>query len=264
MHKSNNNAVLNNVISQLNIFRYVNNPLLINNKKFDLRIYVYVPCLDPLTVYINKEGLVRFASLPYDNESLSNQYVHLTNYSINRYAEREGMAGGPVDKWTLAQFWKHLDSIGGDSEAMKKQIEVMVIKTLISCESYLRDHMKHNNIEMNTCHELFGFDILIDDDMRAHLLEVNISPSLQAHTEVDKRVKWPLVQDVLNMCRYPFPVPSKILDDSAGNATRHCDGNFTLACKEKMCNIIEDCKTNMVKFEIIDNKNIIKNITENI
>uniref|UniRef100_A0AC35FBA4 ATP-grasp domain-containing protein n=1 Tax=Panagrolaimus sp. PS1159 TaxID=55785 RepID=A0AC35FBA4_9BILA len=225
--------------------KYVLNPYLINDKKFDLRIYVYVPSLDPLTIYINKEGLVRFASLPYDNESLSNQYVHLTNYSINRYAERDGMIGGPVDKWTLERFWKHLDSHGKDSKAVLKQIEDMVVKTVISCESYIRDHMKYNETDMSTCHELFGFDILIDDKMRAHLLEVNISPSLQAHTEVDKWVKWALVKDVLNMCRYSFPVSNKLLDNSPGNVTRHCDGNFTLACKEKMCNVIEDFRINM-------------------
>uniref|UniRef100_A0A914YTS5 Uncharacterized protein n=1 Tax=Panagrolaimus superbus TaxID=310955 RepID=A0A914YTS5_9BILA len=105
--------------------KYIINPYLINDKKFDLRIYVYVPSLDPLTIYINKEGLVRFASLPYDNESLSNQYVHLTNYSINRYAERDGMIGGPVDKWTLERFWAHLDSHEKDSKAVLKQIEEM-------------------------------------------------------------------------------------------------------------------------------------------
>jgi len=36
--------------------RYIVNPLLITRRKFDLRVYVAVTCLDPLRVYVYKEG----------------------------------------------------------------------------------------------------------------------------------------------------------------------------------------------------------------
>uniref|UniRef100_A0A803XMB7 Tubulin tyrosine ligase like 4 n=1 Tax=Meleagris gallopavo TaxID=9103 RepID=A0A803XMB7_MELGA len=42
--------------------RYLHKPYLIDGRKFDLRIYVYVTCYDPLRVYLFKDGLVRFAS----------------------------------------------------------------------------------------------------------------------------------------------------------------------------------------------------------
>jgi len=42
--------------------RYLHKPYLIGGRKFDLRIYVYVTCYDPLRVYLFKDGLVRFAS----------------------------------------------------------------------------------------------------------------------------------------------------------------------------------------------------------
>ncbi|KAK6743379.1 hypothetical protein RB195_010562 [Necator americanus] len=43
---------------------YVDRPLTINGAKFDLRLYAYVPSLEPLRIYIYEEGLVRFASVP--------------------------------------------------------------------------------------------------------------------------------------------------------------------------------------------------------
>ena len=67
------------------ISRYISNPLLINSHKFDLRIYVVVTCYEPLRVYVYKEGLARFASESYSTKaSKNNQYMHLTNYSINK------------------------------------------------------------------------------------------------------------------------------------------------------------------------------------
>lgn len=70
------------------VCKYISNPLLINNHKFDLRIYVLVTCIDPLRIYIYNEGLVRFASEPYDTKGTKkNLYSHLTNYSINKKSE---------------------------------------------------------------------------------------------------------------------------------------------------------------------------------
>lgn len=47
------------------IFSYIDNPCLIYGSKFDLRLYVYVSCFNPLRIYLYEEGLVRFASIKY-------------------------------------------------------------------------------------------------------------------------------------------------------------------------------------------------------
>lgn len=65
-------------------------PYLIDNLKFDLRIYVLVYGVDPLRVFVFREGLARFATEeytgPYKN-NLDNLYMHLTNYAINKNSE---------------------------------------------------------------------------------------------------------------------------------------------------------------------------------
>ena len=70
------------------VSRYIDNPLLINGLKFDIRLYVLVTSVEPLRIYIYNEGLVRFASEQYNLSSVkSNIYAHLTNYSINKKSE---------------------------------------------------------------------------------------------------------------------------------------------------------------------------------
>ena len=68
------------------ISEYVAKPHLINDLKYDLRIYVCVTSFNPLRVYMFDEGLARFATEKYNTSinQLSKRYVHLTNYSVNK------------------------------------------------------------------------------------------------------------------------------------------------------------------------------------
>jgi tubulin polyglutamylase TTLL6/13 len=62
-------------------------PLLIDDLKFDLRIYVLVKNISPLKIFIYEEGLARFATVPYKAPNMTNiadKFIHLTNYSINK------------------------------------------------------------------------------------------------------------------------------------------------------------------------------------
>ena len=49
------------------------------------------------------------------------------------------------------------------------------------------------------CFELFGFDVILDRQLRPWLLEVNASPSISCSCEVDRAVKLPMLEDVLDI-----------------------------------------------------------------
>ena len=62
------------------------NPFLLNQRKFDFRLYVLVASLDPLTIFIYKEGIARFCTDKYYPPTKNNKdhkYSHLTNTAIN-------------------------------------------------------------------------------------------------------------------------------------------------------------------------------------
>lgn len=86
-------------------------PHLINGFKYDMRVYVVVSSFDPLTVYMNDEGLVRFATQPYSTKNRKDTFCHLTNFSINKKAKNYKKASGAAEgdeenssKWSITQL----------------------------------------------------------------------------------------------------------------------------------------------------------------
>lgn len=70
--------------------KYLAKPHLIDGFKYDLRLYVYVNGINPLRVYIYKDGLARFATRKFKkaaDNNLDNLFMHLTNYAINKESE---------------------------------------------------------------------------------------------------------------------------------------------------------------------------------
>lgn len=197
--------------SSIVVQRYISRPYLINDTKFDMRIYVLVTSFHPLRIYIYQDGLVRFASVQYNNAStsLSDRYMHLTNYSVNKssssYTHNADAGQCQGHKWTIKSLWGYLKAKGVDTSALWSRIADLAIKTVISGEHDIVVRTRKNVRSRYSCHELFGFDVIIDERLRPWLLEVNISPSLHSASPLDHSVKGPLIADLLNMVAFHIP-----------------------------------------------------------
>lgn len=61
-------------------------PFLIDGHKFDFRLYILIASLQPLAIFIYKEGIARFCTQIFEFPSKSNRnkkFMHLTNTAIN-------------------------------------------------------------------------------------------------------------------------------------------------------------------------------------
>lgn len=65
----------------------------------------------------------------------------------------------------------------------------VIIKTLLSAESQIVEDMNKLGNRQKCCFEVYGFDIIFDDELRAWVLEVNCLPSLSSSSMFDKQVK---------------------------------------------------------------------------
>lgn len=201
--------------------RYLHKPYLISGSKFDLRIYVYVTSYDPLRIYLFSDGLVRFASCKYSPsmKSLSNKFMHLTNYSVNKKnAEYQANADETAcqgHKWALKALWNYLSQKGVNSDAIWEKIKDVVVKTIISSEPYVTNLLKLYVRRPYSCHELFGFDIMLDENLKPWVLEVNISPSLHSNSPLDISIKGQMIRDLLNLAGFVLPNMEDILSSSS-------------------------------------------------
>ncbi|XP_044758366.1 tubulin polyglutamylase TTLL4-like isoform X2 [Coccinella septempunctata] len=197
--------------TSLVVQKYIANPYLINGSKFDLRLYVLVTSFNPLRVYLYSEGLVRFASVKYSNnpKDIKEKYMHLTNYSINKlssnYTANDDAHSTQGHKWTITKLLEYLSHEGVDTNLLWKNLEMLVVKTMIACEQPISELCSENMNTRYNCYELFGIDVLLDDKLKPWLLEVNISPSLHSSSPLDEHVKGPLVQALFNMVQFHFP-----------------------------------------------------------
>ena len=196
------------------ISKYLDKPHLINNKKYDLRIYVLVTSFTPLRFYIYYNGLVRFATEDYKRDNYDNVYIHITNYSINKNNlnykanqknnkeiedEEENDEDDDSSKWSLVEYRNYFKKLGltDTMNNIWKQIEDIIIKSLITVAN---DNSKEISVsKANSLFELYGYDILIDESFKAWLLEVNLNPSLHCTSPLDLSIKTDLITDIFNV-----------------------------------------------------------------
>eukprot|EP00347_Sterkiella_histriomuscorum_P015864 403355394 len=182
--------------AEMVVQRYIHNPLLVEGLKFDLRIYVVITQVNPIQAFICDEGLARFCTEPYETptkENFKKFFMHLTNYSINKhhedYKESENILEPNNDtKRTLESLYKTLDNLNINTAQIKENIKQTCMRTL-SVYGPIIEHgvaVASNMKPINGKYfQILGFDLLIDENLDAHLLEINDHPSLNIFLEKD-------------------------------------------------------------------------------
>ncbi|XP_077395098.1 tubulin polyglutamylase TTLL5 isoform X2 [Festucalex cinctus] len=188
------------------VSRYIHNPLLIDDFKFDVRLYVLVTSYDPLLIYVYEEGLARFATVKYDRtaKNIKNNFMHLTNYSVNKKSSFYVSCDDPEvedygNKWSMSAVLRYLREEGKDTTRLMRQVEDVIIKAVLSAQMQISTACKTFVPHETNCFELYGFDVLIDSKLKPWLLEVNLSPSLACDAPLDLKIKASMIADMLSL-----------------------------------------------------------------
>ena len=216
--------------------KYIENPLIIKNRKFDIRQWVLVTSLNPLIIWMWKEPYLRFGAEDYIMNDLNNIYSHLTNNSIAKHSaqyKKEKTFEG--DMWTCFDFENYLGK-----EKWKNIHEQ--IKNAIICSFYA----VHQEIKQRKrSHELYGYDFMIDEDFNVYLIEVNASPALDYSTKITEKLVKIMVKDLIEL----------VIDYNNG-ANYKVNDKVEGKTKNKFIQIFNENKDNIYIPQNVPNKNI--------
>lgn len=187
----------------------------------------------PLKVWYSSKGFARFCNVKYSNDmsDMNNMMAHLTNVAVQKDAEDYNNEHG--SKWSIDNLRFYLEQTRGKSATDKclDQIKNIIYISLKSVQTVIQND-KH-------CFEMYGYDILIENDLKPWLIEVNASPSLSTTTQSDRILKMNLIEDV-----FKIVVPPEWTED--GNKVHGANtcketkvGSFSLIIDESQTDMIE-------------------------
>ena len=170
-------------INGLVVQKYIENPLLIYGKKFDIRQWVLLTSLRPLTIWLWDDPYLRFSAEEYNIDNFSNIYSHLTNNCIAKYSKKYNSNNKiEGDMWDVPQFRNYL------VETLQKDIWPTIKEQILNIVLCAFDSVKNEIRYRENSFELFGFDIMFDDEWNAYLIEVNASPSMDYSTKITSKL----------------------------------------------------------------------------
>jgi hypothetical protein len=134
---------------------------------------------NPLTIWIYETPYLRLGAEDYSLEKLNNLFIHLTNNSIAKNSKlfiNSKIEGNMLSSEDFQAFLK--EKCGNDvwENSLKEKIKQLVIWSLESAQDVIENR--------KNSHEIFGFDIMIDDELNPWLIEINSSPCMEYSTVI--------------------------------------------------------------------------------
>lgn len=201
-------------------------------RKYVLRLYVLIASIDPLRVYLYRQGFAKLASEPYDINDADNPFSQLTNPDINALNKS---VDTPVEFVDFDRYRAWLRDEGHDDEALFERVRDLVKLTGIAAAEPMRQRAKETGVDQRGCYELLGIDCLIDEDLKPWILECNLSPSLDICADestggtVEERVKGGMVADALHLVGLTDDEPSAQLDNPVQDIQQQCAAELARA-----------------------------------
>lgn len=165
---------------------YVYNPLLLNGRKFDFRMYMLVASTDPLIVYYH-DGNLRVSLGNYTAET-DDKTTHLTNIALNAEIYANVSAGNLYQGMTLDALAYHQQ--WSFDRLQEYLLQNRIIDDPNWLDNYLRPEFKKamvhltrlsfkNYLKTSKIYELYGVDFMLDDNLNLWFIEANSGPAIK-------------------------------------------------------------------------------------
>lgn len=180
--------IMNSHYDNFKIVQEFKNSLLINERKFNVRLYMLIICKNnSKTVYFHKYNKLLYAKNKYLASNLSDLESNVTNsYTI-------GDSIYKTNPYNLEELKTHITDDNMVSLLNKIHNTIYMLSRVIILR--LGDL---ENIKQNTKFQLFGVDIIIDDNYNPYILEINKGPDMNPKNDRDKKMKLKVLNDMFS------------------------------------------------------------------
>ena len=153
--------------------RYIRRPLLVGGRKFHLRMYALAG--GSLTAYVWPQVLALFSLQTYSGDDPSNRAAHITNSCLQSPQGAQQEADCVA---LLSQLPARLAAEGrmSEEEAAARCERAFADAAALVGEAFAAVSSELSFMALPNAFELFGFDLLIDEEWRVWLLEANAEP----------------------------------------------------------------------------------------
>ena len=187
--------------------KYIEKPLLINKRKFDIRCYALATSVNGvLQGYFYLDGYLRTTSSEYNIQDVRNPLIHLTNDAIQKYSAEYGKFESG-NKLSYRDFQKYLDQNYSEKKINFVGSILPVIKEMIK-DTFLASWSKLDSNKRMHSMEILGYDFMIDRKFRPWLIEINTNPCLELASPYLSTLIPAMVDNSLKICVDSiFPAP---------------------------------------------------------
>eukprot|EP00071_Canis_lupus_P041033 XP_022274590.1 inactive polyglycylase TTLL10 isoform X1 [Canis lupus familiaris] len=197
--------------------RYIQNPLLLDGKKFDVRSYLLIACAMPYMVFFG-HGYARLTLSLYDPHS-SDLSGHLTNQFMQKKSPLYVLLKEDT-VWSMDRLNRHINDKFRKTKGLPRD---WVFTTFTKRMQQIMAHCFQAVKAKLHCKlgyfDLIGCDFLIDENFKVWLLEMNSNPALHTNCEVLKEVIPGVIVETLDLALETFQKSLRNQRDAASALT---------------------------------------------
>jgi hypothetical protein len=171
------------------IQKYIENPLLLEGRKFDFRLYVLFTQENEL--YIYPYFTTKYCFKKYDIDNISDLSLHLTNFAIQK-KEVDVLRLEDVIS-SEEEFWRKYEKEYGKRFDLISAVGQMMIKIFDLSQDYMKQYKK------NRYYQLFGIDVMMDRSHNYYLIEFNRNPGFSSGNKVLNEQRDSMIDDIFKL-----------------------------------------------------------------
>ena len=170
--------------------QYMNDAFHVNLRKLNIRIYILVIYNIKPRFYIYNLGKCIYTNKDYNGD------IHDKESSITSYK----MDNSIYDKspFYTSELDDYIKSLGYSSKKVMTKIKKLM---RLVCRPIKNKIFKSRNIRRHTTFQLFGCDIILDQNLNPYILEFNKGPEMTPKNDEDYKLKYKLNMDMYNKVR---------------------------------------------------------------